>query len=169
MAVEWILSKAKQGFDDSGFYNNVLVGLFRNHVQSRYPDSKHWNPDKITAANAGIGVEIDIPGAGRAWHDVDIYPKNGQWLTIPLHPFLVGVSARTQEGLFRPWKRGGGERMNVLAKTSSGGALVFMYALSKHVHQRQDPSLLPSDEQVFDALFEAYAQKLAAETGGSLS
>lgn len=59
--------------------------------------------------------------------------------------------------------------MNVLAKTSSGGALVFMYALSKHVHQRQDPSLLPSDEQVFDALFEAYAQKLAAETGGSLS
>lgn len=50
MTTEWLFSKVKQGFDDSGFYNNVLVGLFRNHVQSRYPDSKHWNPDKITAA-----------------------------------------------------------------------------------------------------------------------
>ena len=153
MAAEWIFSKVKQGFEDSGFYNNVLVGLFRNHVQNKYPGSKHWDPDKITAAAQGIGVDIDIPGAGRAWHDVDIYPKNGQWLTIPLHPFLVGVSARTQQGLFRPWRKGGGERANVLAKTTAGGALVFMYALSKHVHQKQDPSLLPSDEQVFDALF----------------
>ena len=59
--------------------------------------------------------------------------------------------------------------MNVLAQRTAGGNLVFMYALSKHVHQRQDPSLLPSDDDVVNTIFEAYAQKLANELGGSLS
>lgn len=143
---------------DAPFYNDVLVGLFRRHVSSRYPGSKHWDPNKITPKTDGsIGVDIDIPGADRAWHDIDIYPKNGQWLTIPLLPWLVGMSAKDQPGLFRPWRRGGGERANVLAQKSAGGSLVFMYALSKHVHQQQDPSLLPGDEQIFNAFFEAYA------------
>lgn len=59
--------------------------------------------------------------------------------------------------------------MNVLAQKSAGGNLVFMYALSKHVHQRQDPSLLPYDDDVVNTIFEAYAQKLANELGGSLT
>lgn len=59
--------------------------------------------------------------------------------------------------------------MNVLAQRSAGGNLVFMYALSKHVHQKQDPSLLPSDDDVVNTIFEAYSQKLANELGGSLS
>lgn len=41
------------------------------------------------------------------------------------------TSPRDQVGLFRPWKKGGGEKMNVLAKKTAGGALVFMYALAK--------------------------------------
>lgn len=80
---------------DAPFYNNVLVGLFRQHVSSRYPGSKHWDPSKITPKMDGsIGVDIDIPGADRAWHDIDIYPKNASWLTIPLLPWLVGMSAK---------------------------------------------------------------------------
>lgn len=59
--------------------------------------------------------------------------------------------------------------MNVLAKQTAGGLLVFMYALSKHVHQKQDPSLLPSDDDVVNTIFEAYAQKLANELGGTLT
>lgn len=168
MTTEWLFSKVKQGFDDSGFYNNVLVGLFRNHVQNKYPNSKHWDPDKITAAGQGIGVKIDIPGAGRAYHDVTIKPVNGNWLAIPIYPLVRGISPRNIPGLFRP-KRAGGEKTNVLALRTAGGALVFMYALAKQAFQKQDPSLLPSDEQVFDALFDSYCQKLAAETGGSLS
>lgn len=58
--------------------------------------------------------------------------------------------------------------MNVLAKRTAGGELVFMYALSKHVHQRQDPSLLPTDDDIVNTIFEAYSRKLAEETGGSL-
>lgn len=113
-------------------------------------------------------MEIDIPGASRAYHDIDIYPKNGEWLTIPLHPFLVGMSARTQPGLFRPRRKGGG-LMNVLAQKTEGGALVFMYALSKHVHQKQDSSLLPTDDDMFNSIFETYCQTLAQDTGGSLT
>lgn len=59
--------------------------------------------------------------------------------------------------------------MNVLAQRTAGGNLVFMYALSKHVHQKQDPSLLPTDDDMVNTIFEAYAQKLANELGGSLT
>ena len=59
--------------------------------------------------------------------------------------------------------------MNVLAKQTAGGNLVFMYALSKHVHQNQDPSLLPTDDDMVNTIFEEYAQKLANELGGTLS
>lgn len=164
-----ILTKILTSFDDHDYFNSQLVELFRAHVQSKYPGSKHWDPNKITPSTGGIGVDIDIPGAGRAYHDVDIRPVNGQWLAIPLHPFLVGISAKTQPDLFRPWKKGGGSKMNVLAKKTEGGNLVFMYALSKHVHQRQDPSLLPTDDDVVNNIFEAYSIKLADDLGGTLT
>ena len=38
--------------------------------------------------------------------------------------------------------------MNVLAKQTAGGNLVFMYALSKHVHQNQDSTLMPDDTEL---------------------
>lgn len=76
-------------------------------------------------------MEIDIPGAGRAFHDVTIRPVNGSWLAIPLLALAKNTSPRDQTGLFRPWRKGGGEKMNVLAKQTAGGALVFMYALAK--------------------------------------
>lgn len=145
------------------------MGLFRQHVESRYPNSKHWDPEKIQPSSRGIGVEIDIPGAGRAWHDVTIKPVKGSWLAIPLLALAKGTSPRDQEGLFRPWRSGGGGKMNVLAKKTSGGALVFMYALAKKAFQKQDPSLLPTEEQTMNTIFEAYSRKLADELGGTLS
>lgn len=70
-----------------------LLGLFRDHVRSRYPGSKHWDPSKISLAEDhgenGSGeakLDIDIPGASRAWHGIDIFPKNGAYLSIPLLP-----------------------------------------------------------------------------------
>lgn len=80
-----------------------------------------------------MALDIDIPGASRAWHDIDIYPKNGAYLAIPLLPEAEGLSPSAFSGLFRPWRKGGGEKMNVLA-LKNGSSLVFMYALSKHVH-----------------------------------
>lgn len=44
---ESILTKIQTNFDDHAYYNSALVGLFRQHVESKYPNSKHWNPDKI--------------------------------------------------------------------------------------------------------------------------
>lgn len=164
---EYVFSRIQNGFDDSGFFNRILLGLFQNHVRNRYPGSEHWSPGRITAKADGIGVEVDIPGASRAYHDVTIKPVNGRWLTIPLYPFVKGVSARDVPGLFRPNAPGGG-KMNVLAMQSRGGALVFMYALAEQAFQKQDPTLLPSDDRIFDELYEGYCRKLADETGGSL-
>ena len=72
-------------------------------------------------------TDIDIPGAGRAYHDVDIYPKNANWLAIPLHAAARGRSPREFKGLFKP------KNKNILALVQNN-ALVAMYALSKHVH-----------------------------------
>lgn len=116
-----------------------LLRLFRDHVSSRYPGSTFWDPAKITLRSASKSgttsqtqLDIDIPGAGRAYHDVDIYPVNGQWLTIPLVPQAKGKLARDFD-LFRPYKRGtrAKERANVLLEKNT---LVAMFALSKHVH-----------------------------------
>lgn len=152
-------------------FGNSILALFKNHVQSRYPGSQHWNPDKISLKqeeqnektySGSLKLNVDIPGASRAYHDIDIYPKNGNWLAIPLHPFLVGMSARTQPGLFRPFKKGSSGRpelANVLAQKTEGGALVFMYALSKHVHQNQDSSLLPQEPDIIQCFIDDYVKQ----------
>ena len=94
-------------------------------------------------------IDIDIPGAGRAYHDVDIYPKNANWLAIPLHAAARGRNPREFKGLFKP------KNKNILALVQNN-ALVAMYALSRHVHQNQDSSLLPSDDNILESLAEEF-------------
>lgn len=68
-----------------------------------------------------------MPGIGRAYHDIDIYPKNAEWLTIPVHPDAKGKSPTVFNNLFKP------KDHNILA-ANEDGSLVVYYALSKHVH-----------------------------------
>ena len=84
---------------------------------------------------------IDVPGVTRAYHDIDIVPKIGKKLAIPMHRSAYGASPRNTPGLFYAKNAKGTE---MLAKVE-GGALVAMYILKDRVHQRQDRSLMPSD------------------------
>ena len=103
----------------------------RLHVQARYPGSTHWDPSNIsiseTTEDSG-SIDIDIPGATRAYHDIEILPRWRQHLTIPLHPMAKGKKAEDIDGLFRPRNK------NILAKVIDG-QLVPIFALVKRAFQ----------------------------------
>lgn len=119
----------------------------RHHFQKRYPGSVHWSPSKVVdgPANGAEGVvNVDVPGASRAYHDIHIRPIHGRKLAIPLHRDALGIgkSPRQDPDLFYAKNKKGTE---MLAKTI-GGALAVMYILKDDVYQRQDPGLMPSDQ-----------------------
>lgn len=103
----------------------------RQHISERYPGSKHWDPSKVNAASSEStsqksqgSIEVDIPGAGRAWHDVTIRPKNAEHLAIPIHSSARGKSPRDFTGLFKP------KGKNVLMQKQDTG-VVAMFALAE--------------------------------------
>jgi hypothetical protein len=137
------------------------------------PSSRFWAKagDKVTAQSSlraddqAAVLTIQHPGVRRAFEDVAITPSAGkQWLTIPLIAAAYNRRAYRVKGLFRPLKKGASaigyrmkgnrrvpvfdaaDRMHVLAQRA-GGTLVHWYALVRSVLQKQDRSILPSDEE----------------------
>ena len=105
------------------------------------------------ATNADVSVTVTTPGISRAYHDIDIDPVNGQFLTIPLHADAYGLSAREYSErygkLFRINQKGSTEKGKVLyTKDALNGKPIPMYSLVTHVHQVQDPSLMPSSDKM---------------------
>ena len=117
--------------------------------------SNHFSPNKVlepVVSKDAVTVAVAIPGITRAYHDIDIYPKEANALAIPLHESAYGISPRENNDrgtyqLFRIKKDG--VPGNVLYRNEDG-QLIAMYALTQHVHQVRDPSLMPSDEQLTD-------------------
>ena len=119
--------------------------------------SNHFSPNKVlepVVADNNVTVAVAIPGISRAYHDIDIYPKEANALAIPLHESAYGISPRENNDrgiykLFRINKSGSTEKGNVLYR-KEGDELIAMYALTQHVHQTQDSSLMPTNEQMTD-------------------
>lgn len=128
----------------------AVAGEIKNHFAMKYPGSKHYDPNKVTVVDDEI--RIDVPGINRAYHDIDIYPINKQWLCIPLEA-AKGQSPYDIEGLFKP------KGHNVLMK-EVGGMLTPFFALSKHVHQNQDSTLMPTDDEMFDTMIDQIFENL---------
>ena len=129
-----------------------MLASVRAHVQTIYPGSQHYSPEKVTenSATGRVGViDIDIPGITRAYHDIDIYPKRSKALSIPLHRDAYGKSPKAFNDLFVVKKKDG---RGFLAR-NNGGSIEMMYALRQHVHQKQDKRLMPSDETLADNIF----------------
>lgn len=102
-------------------------------------------------------IEIGIPGIRRAWHDITIRPRQAAALTIPVHRLAYGRTARdlgTELRIFRP--RG----KDYLATTDAEGNLTVLYLLRKIVHQRRDPSLMPTKAQLTAAVTTGYSAAL---------
>ena len=142
--------------DFSGIASNTMTSSVKNWVQKRYPNSKHWAPNKVTS-DKGVGLEgitnVDIPGASRAYHDVIIRPVRAKMLTIPMHSDAFHHSVRDFNDLFKP------KGKNILARNVNG-QLVAMFALAKSAFQKQDSSLMPTDDNLASGIFKALCQKL---------
>ena len=105
------------------------------------------------ATSADVSVTVTTPGISRAYHDIDIDPVNGQFLTIPLHADAYGMSASEYSErygkLFRINQKGSTEKGKVLyTKDVLNGKPIPMYALTAHVHQVRDPSLMPTNDKM---------------------
>lgn len=127
----------------------ALLYTTKNHIQQRYPNSQHWDPNKVTEAErstAEASINIDIPGATRNYHDLDIYPRRKKALTIPISPLSQrkSVSDFLDDNihLFRP------KDTDYLAMLLNGRVEV-LFLLRKHVHQKQDNTLLPTDKTYY--------------------
>ena len=128
----------------------------KNWVQQRYPGSKHYDPSKVNQGDSlgVIGtVNVDIPGINRAYHDVTIRPIRARALTIPIHQSAYGKKAADFNDLFKP------KGKNILARNVNGN-LVAMFALAKSAFQKQDSSLMPTDDNLASGIFKALCQKL---------
>lgn len=123
----------------------ALLYTTKNHIQQRYPNSQHWDPNKVTEAKrstAEASINIDIPGATRNYHDLDIYPRRKKALTIPISPLSQRKSASDFNNIFKP------KGKDYLAMLLNGRVEV-LFLLRKHVHQRQDNTLLPTDKTYY--------------------
>ena len=142
--------------DFSGIASDTMTNSVKNWVHKRYPNSKHWDPNKVTS-DKGVGLEgitnVDIPGASRAYYDINIRPVKAKMLTIPMHSDAFHHSVRDFNDLFKP------KGKNILARNVNG-QLVAMFALAKSAFQKQDSSLMPTDENLASGIFRALCQKL---------
>lgn len=99
-------------------------------------------------ANGGE-VVVPIAGISRAYHDITLTTPTSEgkkYLTIPKHAAAYGhtVPELKRRGwkIFRP-----GKKLCLLGYRNKGEKPVMLYALAEAVHQRQDPSLLPSQAE----------------------
>lgn len=113
--------------------------------------SHFWQPaaEGVSAFSDSDGASVTVrsPGIGRAAHDVTITAQSSRFLTIPLIAEAYNQRARAiweSQHLFIP---GGKEHpRRVIASRNEDGTLKLWYALVESVTQRQDRTLLPSDE-----------------------
>lgn len=140
------------------------LGLTRNHLihlaATRHATAQrlgasptgHWAQaaEKTTESHDASAATITIrqPGIGRAAHDVTIRPKAGKkFLTIPLAAEAYGNRAyRMNNTFFLRSKEG---KLFIARQNSGarGGSLVLLYLLVKSVFQKQDRTLLPSENE----------------------
>ena len=132
--------------------STALTETTRRHVETIYPGSSHWNPNKITPGNSTSNTgetNIDIPGASRAYHDIDIVPKYRKFLTIPISSLSYGKKANSFQDTFVTFKKNG---VGLIGQ-NNGGTVTWLYRLVKKVHQPQDQRLLPRDDTYATNIF----------------
>ena len=130
-------------------------------------DAIHSTPDA-----SGVTVDFQHPWFARVRHDVDIYPKDGhKYLAIPIAAESYGVRLKGSDfgGFFFHSKNGGLFYGRDYA--GHGGAIQPLYVLVTEVHQKQDRTRLPSDDEIVQnvraTLKDEIGQRLAALPGGT--
>lgn len=99
-------------------------------------------------SSAGV-VTVSSPGFRRALGPLPIFPREKQWLTIPVDALAYGQTVAALEAagykIFRPGKKGA--KKNVLAITENKTMRV-LFALAKSATLKHDPGLLPEENRI---------------------
>ena len=142
--------------------SNAVAILVRSHL-SRLGSWKHESANRLHAQPTGFlqkaargtvhqasenGGEVIIPAPlGRAFHDVEIRPKNAAALTIPASAEAYGKRASVLAALgWRIWRP---KKRDFLMGSKEGVEPKILYWLRESVHQKQDRELLPSDDEMY--------------------
>ena len=141
--------------------SNAVAILVRSHL-SRLGSWKHESANRLHAQPTGFlqkaargtvftssenSGEVIIPAPlGRAFHDVEIRPKQAAFLTIPASAEAYGKRAGVLAALgWKIWKPKG---RKFLMGSINGEDPKILYWLKESVRQRQDRELLPSDAEI---------------------
>lgn len=155
--------------DEFSLVRDHLIGVAeRKRNKFGAPSSGFWGDaatnTHFSFSNEAAVVSITHPGIGRAFHDVDIYPRPGKKaLTIPLTAAAYNQRAAGMTGLFMVRSKDG---KGLLARQDSAGNLEVMYLLVAHVHQKQDRSLLPPDVAFIETAVQAVDKYVDATLAG---
>ena len=146
-----------------------MSDAIRAHFRFQFPGSSHYDPSKVNPSNEsrlneGV-VDVDVPGVSRAYHDIDIIPRNRQYLTIPMHREAFGKKAPDFNDLFVVKKKDG----KAFLARNDGGNLAMMFFLAKHVHQRMNTSIMPTDNELASVAMSRLSRLLNESIGQELN
>ena len=149
----------------------------RKHLadQERKPNKHNWPKqhwfararDRVAAVTLpnGAAISIDFPGFAMRYSGdpATIRPVNVKNLAVPIHPMAYGRRPREfQDLVFIPVNRG--RTVGLLAMRVEAGknhVWVNLFRLVKFVRTKADPGILPKDEEMHTAAFDA-VKRLAA-------
>lgn len=153
--------------DRTGIHEHIgerASELTRSHLVA-IAQSRHKTAQKLGATPSGFWgqgaekttsvadaekatVTINQPGIGRAAHDVDILPGGGKkYLTLPAIAAAYNKKATTVPDLTMMIRWKDGQRRAIALGQKAGEQFTVWYWLVKSVRQKQDRTLLPSDEE----------------------
>ena len=136
----------------------------RSHFAARWPGSSHYDPEKVSVAGARDGelataaVDVDVPGAARAYRDMHIKPRFRRYLAIPFGRFRGKKPSDFADAFFLK-KRDG----KAFLARRDGNGISFLFSLVKGVFQPRDPGIMPSDR----TLFKGMANRIFELLGGT--
>lgn len=121
----------------------------------------------VTAEADSATITINHPGLVRAFRDVTILPKK-KFLTIPLNALAYNRRAGQFAGeLFVFKSKTTGDLFLAKRQAEKGDMPLLMYALVRSVTQKQDRTLLSSDEELHGAAVEGGKAWFEKEIGGA--
>lgn len=159
----------------------VLAGTIQDHVRIA-AGARHRTASRLGAMPTGhlsegaanirmekdgnrAVVTVPIPGITRAFGDLHITPKNKKALTIPINAVSYGVRATELSdrgwNLFTMSGRQGPGAGILFGRKTGEASTVALYLLRKSADIPQDRGLMPSDEEMGEAI--AYGVTMAIE------
>lgn len=103
----------------------------------------------------GVRVDTNHVGAAQRYFGGDIEAKPGKKLTIPVHPEAHGKRAREFDDLDPIYFDNGDGILVRPNDESPNGIGEVYYLLRQRVHQEEDPTVLPTEEELQQAAFTA--------------